>query len=113
MNKITQDAVTQYELLFPLLTGINTEMQELSKKKPDTPLNAFKVKTINRVLEPAKELLKEENMYPFLDILDADDIPTNSDVVLILSQYIKSMKIFHDKYYYYDSKDGEYKFRIL
>ena len=112
MNKISQDSVTQYELLFPLLTGIYKEMQELSKKKPDTPLNTFKVKSINRILEPTKELLKEENMYPFLDILDVDDIPTNSDVILILSQYIKSMNIFHDKYYGYDSNEGDYIWKI-
>ena len=83
--------------------------QELSKKKPDTPLNNFKVKSINRVLEPIKELLKEENMYPFLDVLDMDDMPTNSDVVLIMSQYIKSMDIFHDKYYGYNSRSGQYE----
>ena len=106
MNKISQDSVTQYELLFPLLTGIYKEMQELSKKKPDTALNTFKVKSINRILEPTKELLKEENMYPFLDILDVDDIPTNSDVILILSQYIESMNMFHSKYYGYESNEG-------
>lgn len=108
-DTITQEAVTQYELLCPLLSGIYGELQELSKKKPDTPLNNFKVKSINRVLEPIKELLKEENMYPFLDVLDMDDMPTNSDVVLILSQYIKSMDIFHDKYYGYNSRSGQYE----
>lgn len=108
-DTITQEAVTQYELLCPLLLGIYGELQELSKKKPDTPLNNFKVKSINRVLEPIKELLKEENMYPFLDVLDMDDMPTNSDVVLILSQYIKSMDIFHDKYYGYNSRSGQYE----
>lgn len=96
-------------MLCPLLSGIYGELQELSKKKPDTPLNNFKVKSINRVLEPIKELLKEENMYPFLDVLDMDDMPTNSDVVLILSQYIKSMDIFHDKYYGYNSRSGQYE----
>ena len=108
-DTITQEAVTQYEMLCPLLSGIYGELQELSKKKPDTPLNNFKVKSINRVLEPIKELLKEENMYPFLDVLDMDDMPTNSDVVLILSQYIKSMDIFHDKYYGYNSRSGQYE----
>lgn len=49
MNKTTQDAVNQYELLNPLLTGIYMEMQELSKKKSDSPLNAFKVNAINRI----------------------------------------------------------------
>ena len=48
-------------------------------------------------------------MYPFLDVLDMDDMPTNSDVVLILSQYIKSMDIFHDKYYGYNSRSGQYE----
>lgn len=106
MNKTTQNAVNQYELLNPLLVGIYAEIQDLSKKKPDTPLNTFKVKSINRILEPIKEMLKEENTYLFLDILDIDDIPTNSDVVLILNQYMKAMGIFYKKYYTYNSKDG-------
>lgn len=111
-DAIIQEAVDQYELLDPLLLGIYEEIKELSKKKPDTPLNSFKIKSINRILEPIKELLKEEKMYPFLDILDADDMPTNSDVVIILSQYIKSMGIFRKKYYGYNSLSGEYEWRI-
>ena len=104
MNKTTQDAVNQYELLNPLLTGIYKEMQELSKKKPDSPLNAFKVKAIN-------EMLKMENTHAFLDVLDVDEMPTNSDVVLVLNQYMNAMKIFYEKYYTYNSKDG-HKWRI-
>ena len=111
-NAITQEAVCQYELLSPLLSGIYEELQELSKKKPDTPLNNFKINSINRILEPIKELLKEENMYPFLDVLNTDDIPTNSDVVLVLSQYIKSMNIFHNKYCGYNSRSGKYEWSI-
>ena len=111
MNKTTQDAVNQYELLNPLLTGIYKEMQELSKKKPDSTLNAFKVKAINRILEPIKEMLKMENTHAFLDVLDVDEIPTNSDVVLVLNQYMNAMKIFYEKYYTYNSKDG-HKWRI-
>ena len=65
-DTITQEAVTQYELLCPLLSGIYGELQELSKKKPDTPLNNFKVKSINRVLEPIKELLKVFRLNVFL-----------------------------------------------
>ena len=112
MDTITQDAVNQYELLNPLLLGIYKELQELSKKKPDTPLNNFKIKSVNRILEPIKELLKKENVYPFLDILDMDDVPTNSDVVLILSQYIKSMNIFHSKYYYFNTSLDKHVWRI-
>lgn len=111
MNKTTQEAVNQYELLNPLLMGIYEEMQELSKKKPDSPLNTFKVKSINRTIEPIKELLKEENTYSFLDVFDIDDIPTNSDTVLVLNQYIKAMGMFYEKYYTYNQRDG-HKWRI-
>jgi hypothetical protein len=111
-DAITQEAVNQYELLNPLLIGIYKELQELSKKKPDTPLNSFKVKSVNRILEPIKELLKEEDVYPFLDILDMDDVPTNSDVILVLSQYIKSMNIFYDKYYGYNPSSRKHEWSI-
>ena len=107
MNKTTQDAVNQYELLNPLLTGIYKEMQELSKKKPDSPLNAFKVKAINRILEPIKEMLKMENTHAFLDVLDVDEMPTNSDVVLVLNQYMNAMKIFYEKYESYKDWFGK------
>lgn len=112
IDAITQDAVNQYELLNPLLLGVYKELQELSKKKPDTPLNNFKIKSVNRILEPIRELLKEEDVYPFLDILDMDDVPTNSDVVLILSQYIESMNIFHSKYYSYNISSGKHEWCI-
>ena len=59
IDAITQDAVNRYELLNPLLLGVYKELQELSKKKPDTPLNNFKIKSVNRILEPIRELLKE------------------------------------------------------
>lgn len=77
----------------------------------DSLLNAFKVKAINRILEPIKEMLKMENTHAFLDVLDIDEMPTNSDVVLVLNQYMNAMKIFYEKYYTYNSKDGQ-KWRI-
>ena len=96
---ITQVEVDQYELLEPLLNGIYHEFQELSKKKSDAILNAYKVKMVNRVLEPARDLMKNESVLHFLDIFEDDDLPTNSDVILVLSHYKKAMESFYDKYY--------------
>ncbi len=110
-RKITKEAGATYDLLHPLLDVTYKEIKELSKKNPDSPLNAFKVKSINRVLEPIKELLQFEDTAPFLDILDSDFIPTNSDVVMILSQYMQSMQLYKDQYYFWDRKDGEHKWR--
>ena len=110
MNKTTQDAVNQYELLNPLLTGIYKEMQELSKKKPDSPLNAFKVKAINRILEPIKEMLKMENTHAFLDVWMLMRCR-----LIVMWYWFKSVyecyENIYEKYYTYNSKDG-HKWRI-
>ena len=97
-DKITQNEVNQYQLLLPLLTATYNEIQELSKKKPESPLNPYKVKAINRILNPLKEILKNEDVFEFLDILDSDELPTNSDVILILSQYREAMDLFKKNY---------------
>lgn len=104
-NKISREAGEKHDLLMPLLNGMYLEMQELSKKKPDTALNEYKIKAINRILTPAKELLQYEDTYPFLDILNSDDIPTNSDVILILNQYIRAMNLYKNKYFSFNNND--------
>lgn len=110
MNEfITQSDVDQYELLFPMLHALYKEIQELSKKKPDSPLNPYKVKAINRVLEPLKELFKNESTYDFLDILDTEILPTNSDVVLILPQYQKALELFRTRYYSPSNREWKIK----
>ena len=77
-------------------------MKDLTKKSPNETLNKFKITSLNRVLGPIKEVLKNQPTALFLDILDESALPTNSDVVIILSQYITSMNKFEDKYYRVD-----------
>ena len=96
---ITQTAVEQFKLLDPLLDGLYFEFQEFSKKKPETSLNTNKVKMVNRILQPIKELLNDEPVSEYLDILDIDALSNNSDVILILSHYKKAMDMFKSKYY--------------
>lgn len=96
---ITQYEVEQYKLLEPLINGVYEEFKELSKKKPEAGLNMYKVKVINRILESIKGLLKDEEVIQFLDVLNQDDLPTNSDVILILNQYLKALNMFYSKYY--------------
>ena len=74
-------------------------MKDLTKKSSKEALNEFKIKSLNRVLKPIKELLKEQPTAMFLDILDEESIPTNSDVVIVLSQYLSAMKKYEERYY--------------
>ncbi len=95
---ISAEQVEKFQMLSELLNSIYTEMKEFSKKKPDEPLNSFKVNNVNRVLKQLKELLSEEPTIGFLDLLDNETLPTNSDAILVIGQFEASMKRFKNKY---------------
>lgn len=90
--------VETYYMVSELLSTSYHEIKELSKKKPNDPLNEFKVNKINKVLNVIKELLANEPTAMFLDLLDNDNIPSNSDVALVLGEYDASLKNFKKKY---------------
>ena len=98
-NLPSEADVSNYEMLEKLLASIYEEMKEFSKKKPDEPLNKFKIKHVNRVLEQIKEIMKNEPTNEFLDLLDEDSLPSNSDSILIIGQFTASMKQFRSKYH--------------
>jgi len=100
----TQAEVDTYEMLRPMLDKIANEVRELSKKKQDGALNELKVKMINRVLAQTKDLLKNESSVQFLDLLDTDILPTNSDATIIISQYDAALSAFHEKYHGWDGE---------
>lgn len=94
--------VTQFLMLRELAKGLYDEMKDLSKKSPNEALNQFKIKSLNRVLTPIKEILKNEPTALFLDVLEESSLPTNSDIVIIFSQYLTSMQKFEDRYFRVD-----------
>jgi len=96
----------KYELLHPFLTCILFEVKELSKKKQDEPLNKLKVRMINKILSQIKvDVLRDDPSHEFLDLLDDESLPTNSDAVLIIAQYDGAMKQFHAKHFRWDGTD--------
>ncbi len=95
-----EEQVKLYETISPLLDAAFDEVKEFSKKKQDEPLNLTKVKMINRLLEKAKEVLKSEPTVDFLDMLDEDNLPSNSDAVLTMSQFISAMDKFRRDHYH-------------
>ncbi len=102
------EAGEKYDILSPLLGAVLGEMKELSKKKPDAVLNELKVKMVNKILLQIKELLSEEPTLEFIELLDDETLPTNSDAVFILSQFRAAMDHFQEKYKYAEPEIGEY-----
>ncbi len=98
----SKENIENFSLLKDMLDAQKEEFDLLSKKKSDDHLNEMKIKMVNRVLEPLNKLLENEPSHHFLDILNKEDMPTHSDVVLIISQYQTALDSFKDKYYKLD-----------
>jgi hypothetical protein len=88
-----------YDDQMPLLLAMFREFQDASKKKPDGVLNKQKVQITNRLLNSIFSILEGEPNRTFLDTLNEDDLPQNSDVVLMLGQAVAAMEAFQKKYY--------------
>jgi hypothetical protein len=98
-KKPTKAQAEQFDMLFPILDSVFNEIKELSKKKQDGALNELKVKMTNRVLLKVKSILNDDPTVEFLDLLDEEVFPTNSDAVLIISQFRAAMSQYKEKHY--------------
>lgn len=79
--------------IYAQIETLYNEIGILSKKNPNDGINKFKLKFINKTLGEANSLLKVEQ-NPFIDFafFEEDNLPTNSDVTMILAQYLGYME---------------------
>lgn len=98
----TLEKANLHDVVMPLLSAMHQEFKELSKKKPDSVLSLSKVQIVNRLLESCRKVLELEQSLQFLDLINEDEIPQNSDVVLMLSQYVAAMNQFKSTYHVWD-----------
>lgn len=90
---VTKSDVELFERLVAQLQELRSEMAMLSKSKPDNAVNKFKLGHINEVLGDANSLLVEEHKpLRAFTVFNEDDVPTNSDVVFILAQYLVALE---------------------
>jgi len=93
--------VAEFSASSGVFGGLMKEMRELSKKKPDATLSVNKVKILNRILADIRILLKDEPQGKYLDLLDDDELPQNSDAVLVMVQHERALAAFEARYYVY------------
>ncbi len=85
--------VELFNKIYAQLEGLHTEISLLSKKSPTDAVNIFKLKLTNSVLEAANKFLVEKNKpFDHFIVFSEDDLPNNSDVAMVLSQYIGCME---------------------
>ncbi len=95
--------VEKLEKLIGQLQGLHSEVTLLAKKSPNDAVNQFKLGLINRVIKAGNDVLGP-NYLPFDDFkgFNADDLPSTSDVALVLAQYIEEAERYRSdniKYY--------------
>ena len=90
---MNSDDVSEFERMQTQLEAMYNEIGTLSKKTPDGPINKFKLKLINQVLDDTNTILGDD-YKPFSDFIhfDENELPSNSDTVVILSQYLSSLE---------------------
>lgn len=109
---MTTEDINKFEKVQSQLEGLLTEMTNLVRKSPDDPINKFKLKIINEILHDANNILGV--MYRPLtsfEKFDEAELPTNSDVSFILSQYLSCFeKMRADNIYRVNEYDGNKHF---
>lgn len=75
------------------LSGVYDEFSLLSKKSPDGSVNKFKLRHLNSFISLAEPLLTGEyKPMEGFDAFEEDDVPTNSDVCFVVTQYLKCLE---------------------
>ena len=84
-----------FEKLVGQMQSTYDELSVLSKKSPKDGVNLFKLRFINHLLREGNEFFGE-SYRPFDEFseFDEDNIPSNSDVVFIISQYLQCFEKF-------------------
>ena len=93
-------------MLNSLFEQLYYEFQIMAHRSPHYVVNAYKMRQINKVLEPLREIMKEEVYARFLEKLEEPEMVTDpdgnekltgldySDVALALTQYRGAMTRF-------------------
>lgn len=85
------------------VSSLIDDFSELSKKAPNSPINKFKLNLINNVLSIANTFLVN-GYLPLQEftLFEEDSITSNSDVLIMLNQYIKGFEQFVEDNIQYD-----------
>ncbi len=101
----TENDAAVYERLVPMLQAAHREMSELSKKKQDGIVNSLKIRNINRLLRDLKGIIEKDPSRDYVELLDEEELPQNSDAVLLLSQWQAALQQYKRRHF---GRDGSH-----
>jgi hypothetical protein len=112
-RSLSAEQVEQFERLQAQIEGLHDEMQTLVRKSPNDLLNTFKLGLVNSVLQRANALLGSEyRPYDEFETFADDRAPSNSDVMLILNQYLAALETMRADHIYQRPNSMMWAWRI-
>lgn len=91
---MNRNEIAIFEKIHEQLLGFYEETSVLVKKNPNDLMNKFKLQLINKVLENANVILGDTKPFDDFSQFEVEgEMPFNSDVAMILSQYIKCIEL--------------------
>ena len=92
------EEIDEFEKAINQLNMLIKDFSELSKKKPSESVNTFKLDIVNGVLEKLNNIVDDSDK-PFKSFsqFSVEEIPSTSDVLVILNQYHTCSKRFARK----------------
>jgi len=94
----SNDEIDAFEKVIGQLNMLIKDFYDLSKKKPSETVNIFKLSLVNAILEKINTIIDESDK-PFLSFSEfsEDELPFNSDVLVVLNQYHECSRMFAEK----------------
>ena len=99
---MTKEQIEIFEKTFAQLCGLYDDITILVKKNPNDVMNIFKLRNINKVISSANGIVGDTKPFEDFDGFDVEgDMPTNSDVTMLLGQPTEfSSTEYHDNITY-------------
>jgi len=105
--------VAKFEKVVGQMASLRDEFSVLSKTKPDNALNQFKLDFVNEKLADANYLLSGD-YKPFASFaqFDVEKLPSNSDVLVVLSQYLACLERWRSAHVQYSKADYKWLWSV-
>lgn len=99
---LTPQDVDRFLKLQAQMQELLARMTAISGKAPDQAINKFKLSVINEQLKIANDILVEQaRPFESFETFDETALPSNSDVVVVLSQYLACLETWRSAHIVY------------
>jgi hypothetical protein len=90
--------VDEFEAVEPQLVAMREELLVLVKKSPHDALSSFKMNVVNGLIRRANAFL-DERERPMADFTEfsSEALPSSSDAVIVIAQYLVALENFRAK----------------